>query len=179
MNAKLLMNDLVALLKQEFAGYMLLNKSEELTELHIYAQYIPQPEGVTFGETGLKSYTEGDYAAHFPSITVRIGEMTDSEEHSLIQSSVKVSLLFGVVDKSPECTGWADLLDIQEKLRGCLLEHRVLGRKHILRMPVKARLNECETWPVYFGEMELLYESGRPVMNSEYVYRPAMMTRER
>lgn len=177
MNRIVLMQDIVALLKKEFQGYMLLNSAEELQELHVYAQYIPQPEGVTFGQKpSIKDYTEGEYGEHFPSIVVRVGDMEDREEGSLIHSAVKVNLLIGVVDKSAECTGWETLLDIQEKIRACLLEHRVLGRKHILRMPVKSVLKECESWPVYFGEVELLYECGRAVMNSEYVYRPPVRT---
>ena len=175
MNRAVLMQDLVALLKEEFKGYMLMNSAEEIQELHVYAQYIPQPEGITFGQTpALKDYTEGEYNAHFPSIVVRLDDMTDSEEGSLIHSSVKVKLVIGVVDKSAECEGWKAILDIQEKIRDCLFEHRVLGRKHILRMPATSTLKECETWPVYFGEMDLLYEHGRAVMNSEYVYRPAV-----
>ena len=77
----------------------------------------------------------------------------------------------GVYDESPECQGYMDLLNLQEVIRKWLLEERVLSRKFLLRMPLMSKLDDSDTWPVYFGVMELNYELGRPVRSSEYVYR--------
>ena len=166
-----LMKALTDSLKELFAGYTLLNTNKELQPLQVFAQYFPIPDGATFGKSGLKDYAESDYESVFPCILVRLGEMTDTEERALEHSSVKVTLLTGVVDREKYCEGWQDILNIQDKARQYLLEHRVLGKRHVLRMPITSRLIDCETWPVYFGEMSLLYEAGRPAMGADFVNR--------
>ena len=152
-----------------------------MQEVKVFSQYIPQPSGTTFDERGyptykqpydrLSGYGADDYESNFPCVIVKLGDMTDTEEQSREHSSVKVSILAGVYDESPECQGYIDLLNLQEHIRKWLLEERVLGRKFLLKMPLVSKLDESETWPVYFGVMELLYELGRPVRSSEYVYR--------
>ena len=142
-------------------------------EVKVFAQYLPQPEGITFAEknTGLKNYADSDYESNFPCVIVKLGDMTDMEEQSRSHSSVKVVLLAGVYDESPECQGYVDLLNLQEVIRKWLMEERVLARKFLLKMPLLSSLDEAETWPVYFGTMSMTYELGRPVRSSGYVYR--------
>ena len=151
-----------------------------MQEVKVFAQYLPQPEGITFDSREypnirkydrLKNYDADDYESNFPCVIVKLGDMTDNEEQSRNHSSVKVSILAGVYDESPECQGYMDLLNLQEVIRKWLLEERVLSRKFLLRMPMVSKLDDSETWPVYFGTMELTYELGRPVRSSEYVYR--------
>ncbi len=102
---------------------------------------------------------------------VKLAGMTDTEEQSQAHSSVKVEILLGVYDESPECQGYMDILNLQEVIRKWLMEERVLARKFLLRMPLLSALDESETWPVYFGTMSMTYELGRPVRSSGYVYR--------
>ena len=151
-----------------------------MQEVKIFAQYIPQPSGITFEQRTypnkrpydrLHDYQDDDYESNFPCVIVKLGDMTDNEEQSRNHSSVKVSILDGVYDESPECQGYMDLLNLQEVIRKWLLEERVLSRKFLLRMPLMSKLDDSDTWPVYFGVMELNYELGRPVRSSEYVYR--------
>ena len=151
-----------------------------MQEVKIFAQYLPQPSGITFEQRTypnkrpydrLQDYQDDDYESNFPCVIVKLGDMTDNEEQSRNHSSVKVSILAGVYDESPESQGYMDLLNLQEVIRKWLLEERVLARKFLLRMPLMARLEDNDTWPVYFGVMELNYELGRPVRSSEYVYR--------
>ncbi len=97
--------------------------------------------------------------------------MTDTEEQSRKHSSVKVSILAGVYDESPECQGYIDLLNLQEHIRIWLMDQRVLAHKYLLKMPLVSKLDDTETWPVYFGIMDMEYELGRPVRSSEFVYR--------
>lgn len=172
MTRKELMDNLVATLREEFKGYELMGSSKELQPLQVYPQYLPQPAGVTVGNAGLQNYKDDDYNSKFPCIIVRLEDMTDKEETGFPGSLANVKLIQGIYDPSEKCTGWQYLLDIQDRIRRVLFEHRVLGRKHVLRMPVTSRLLDVETWPVYFGEMSLVYTTGRPMMNAEYVYRP-------
>ena len=77
---------------------------------------------------------------------------------------MKISILSAIYDESVECQGYLDVLNMQEKMRVYLLEHRVLADRYVLNMPLKSRLLEVETWPVYWGEMNLVYTIGRPSM---------------
>lgn len=171
-----LMTALTEGLKEQLKGYALPSRvkgQEVMQEVKVFAQYLPQPEGVTFSDksTGLKNYTAYDYESNFPCVIVKLGDMTDTEEQSRKHSSVNVSILAGVYDESPECQGYVDLLNLQEVIRKWLMEERVLARKFLLRMPLTCALDDSETWPVYFGTMAMSYELGRPVRSSGYVYR--------
>lgn len=154
-------------------GYSLPGKSGALQEVRVFAQYVPQPAGITFTDKekrGLKNYASSDYESNFPCIIVQFGEMTDLEERSRQHSTCSVRLLIGIYDDEPECQGYQDVLNIQETIRQYLLEHRILANRHLLMMPMKCRLLDAETWPVYFGEMELNYQVGRPIRSNDYVY---------
>lgn len=186
-----LMTALIGGLKHLLKGYTLPSRLQGVDEEHpeiqnvmqevkVFAQYLPQPSGVTFDKREypntrkfdrLKDYDADDYESKFPCVIVKLGDMTDTEENSREHSSVKVSILAGVYDESPECQGYIDLLNLQEHIRKWLLEERVLARKFLLKMPMVCSLDELETWPVYFGTMSMTYELARPVRNSDYVYR--------
>lgn len=179
-----LMAELVEGLRKLLRGYSLPSRLQGvdgtepsmqvvMQEVKVFAQYLPQPSGITFADkaAGLKNYAADDYESNFPCVIVKLGELTDTEEQSANHSSVKVSILAGVYDESPECQGYIDILNLQEMIRKWLMDRRVLAHKFLLRMPLSSRLDDSETWPVYFGTMELTYELGRPVRSSGYVYR--------
>ena len=167
MNQRLLMQDMTRGLTEVFAGYELRNKMGVLQQVQVFSQYLPQPEGITFADkdkSGLKNYTSNDYDTNFPCVIIKLQEQEDNEERSIIRSTVKVSILSAIYDESVECQGYLDVLNMQGKMRAFLLENRVLADRYILNMPVKSRLLEVETWPVYWGEMNLVYTIGRPSM---------------
>ena len=156
-----------------FSGYQLMNKAGNLQEVQIFAQYVPQPGGINFtskNNTGLKNYSDSDYESNFPCIVVILDECEDREERRIDSSLVKMHLLFCVYDEGSECQGYKDLLNMQERTRNYLLINRVIMNKFRLEMPVKTRLIPCETWPVYFGEMDLIFQAGRPVMRKDFVF---------
>ena len=179
-----LMNALASKLRLLLRGYTLPSRLHGLDDEHpeiqsvmqevkVFCQYLPQPQGITFENriTGMKNYEAADYESNFPCVVVKLGDMTDGEEQARDHSHVKVSLLFAVYDESPECQGYVDLLNLQEHIRKWLLEQRVLAGKFLLRMPLVSKLDDTETWPVYFGTIEMMYELGRPVRSSGYVYQ--------
>ena len=170
------MTALTSGLKDLLKGYAFPSRvqgQEIMQEVKVFAQYLPQPSGITFADkaAGLKNYTADDYESNFPCVIVKLADMQDTEEQSREHSSVKVSILLGVYNESPECQGYIDLLNLQEHIRKWLMEERVLARKFLLRMPLVSALVDSETWPVYFGTMSMTYELGRPVRSSGYVYR--------
>ena len=174
MNRASLIQDLTCRLSNLMKGYSLPGKSGFLQEVKVFAQYVPQPAGITFegrNNTGLKNYSANDYESNFPCLIVKLEDMTDLEERARTHSLCNVRILIGIYDDKPECQGYIDVLNIQETLRLYLLENRILANKHLLMMPLKCKLNEVDTWPVYWGEMELVYQVGRPCRSADYVYR--------
>lgn len=154
-------------------GYSLPGKSESLQQIKVFSQYVPQPAGISFenrDKTGLKHYSSSDYESNFPCIVVKLEDMTDTEERARTHSFCNVRLLIGIYDANPECQGYIDVLNIQEVLRLYLLENRLLAKKHLLMMPITCKLDEADTWPIYWGQMELIYQTGRPVRSTDYVY---------
>ena len=173
MNEINLQDSMCDLLRELFLGYQLLNKGGNLQEVQIFAQYVPQPSGITINSrnnTGVKNYSDSDYESNFPCIVVILNECEDREERRIDSSLVKMTLLFCIYDDAPECQGYRDLLNMQERVRNYLLINRIVNEKFRVEMPIKTRLINCETWPVYFGEMDLIFQAGRPVMRKEFVF---------
>lgn len=174
MTALNLIDELCYKLKMLFEGYTLLNKNKVPQEVRIFPQYMPQPQSVTLSErvTGLKNYTESDYEANFPSIVVQHLELSDFEENRIEMSVHKIRLLFGVFDDEPNCQGYRDILNMIDLVRNNFLVYRILANKFRLNEPMISKILDADTWPVYFGEMSLSYESGRPSMPSKnFVYK--------
>jgi hypothetical protein len=61
-------------------------------------------------------------------------------------------------------TGLPGIPNIIETVRQELLTTRYLGRKYKLEIPFKWYLFEEQPWPVFFGQIETVWETGRPVM---------------
>lgn len=167
-----LIDSLYEKLKYLFAGYQLLNKAGVLSEIKIFRQFIPQPAGITAKNTGLANYSDSDYEANFPSIIIKAGEIIDKEENRLDQARINIKFLTGIFDDKPECTGYRDILNIHDRIREYFLINRILDNKFRLEMPFKSRLVEADTWPIYFGEMDLIFDAGRPVMQKDFIFRP-------
>ena len=172
MNELDLLDAVISKFENLFAGYTLLNKSGELQEVKIFAQYLPMSEGLNFANkdlAGIENYQKSDMDLNFPCIIVKLIECEDREERRIDSSLVKMKILFACYDENRLCQGYRDILNMQERVRDNLLIERVIANKFRLEMPIKTRLLECETWPVYFGEMDLIWQIGRPVMRKEFV----------
>lgn len=184
MTELLLIDALVERLSRLFTGYSLLNKSGVLQEVKIFAQYLPQPAGITIAtknKRGIENYEAEDYEANFPCVIVKVGDVIDKEEGRIDSAICNIKLLTGIydgvsVDASEEertwrrqMQGYRDILNIHEKIREDFLNERVTAQRFRMAMPMKSRILESDTWPVYFGEMELNFEIGRPMMK-DFVY---------
>ncbi len=173
MDSVRLLQALVDQLRVLFRGYSLANKAGILQEVQVFRQYLPQPAGITFSDkdhTGLPNYGSADYESNFPCIIVKCEEQLDTEERGDDGTRVNVKVLTGIYDDNRECQGYIDILNMQEKIRAYLLEHRVIADRFLLMMPMKSKLLETETWPVYFGEQVMTYITARPMMGSEWIY---------
>ena len=81
-----------------------------------------------------------------------------------------VNLLIGTYDDNPDCQGYRDVLNIIDKVKNYLLglPNRILAERYVLKMPMSDYLFEDQPWPVYFGQIETVWETGRPLMPNYY-----------
>lgn len=170
-----LLDALVARLTEMFKNYELKAKSGLLQTVRVFAQYLPLPQAVTVDtdtdedtEIEPQGYQAEDYESNFPCVIVKLNEATSREEGSLDATRINVNLLVGTYDESPDCQGYRDVLNIIEVIRQELLTHRVLDSRYRLEMPMKSYLFEEQAWPVYFGQIETVWETGRPKMPRDF-----------
>lgn len=197
MTSLLLIDELVRVLEKLFAGYGLINSSGQYQSIKIFAQYLPRPKGpeisddadttaseeaITLGRPlddyeVVNEYSQDEYYSRMPCIVVKMEAQQDREENNA--SSCQIKILTACLEDydvksgtfTEESRGWRDVLNVQERIRTELLKNRIIGEKFLLMPPLKSRLVDVETWPVYFGEMEMNFEVFRPTMR-DYIYRP-------
>ena len=168
-----LLDALVTKLARLFRDYELPAKSGLLQNVRVFAQYLPQPQAVAVStdaeeDTDIEpqGYSPEDIESNFPCVVVKIDEATDREEGSLDATRINVSFLIGTYDEAADCQGYRDVLNIIETIRQELLTlpGRVLADKYRLEMPLRSYLFDEQAWPIYFGQIETVWETGRPLM---------------
>ena len=172
MTALNLLDAIVLRLRELFAGYELKAKSGLLQNVKVFAQYLPQPQTVEVKDDEdeeqitPQGYGPEDIETLFPCVVVKIDEMTDKEEGSLDATRIGVRLLVGTYDDSPDCQGYRDVLNIIETIRQDFLTMpaRVLAKRYRLEMPLNSYLFDEQAFPIYFGQIESVWETGRPLM---------------
>ena len=169
-----LLDALVARLRELFNDYELKAKSGLLQKVKIIPQYLPQPSAVnvkTDDETiEPQGYTVTDIESIFPCVIVQVGEVLDKEEGNLDQSRVNVGFIIGIYDDAKDCQGYRDVYNIIEVIRQDLLTMpgRVLAQRYRLEMPLRSDLIQEQEWPFYFGYIETVWETGRPLMPKNF-----------
>ena len=179
-----LLDALVARLTELFKNYELTARSGLLQNVKVFAQYLPQPEAVTVNtdtddeldedtdtETAIEpqGYSPADIESNFPCVIVKLEDSTTREEGSLDASRVNVRILVGTYDESPDCQGYRDVLNIIEKVRQDLLTMpgRILDKRYSLAMPMRSYLFDEQAWPIYFGQLETIWDTSRPMMSRD------------
>ena len=171
-----LLDALVAELTQLFKDYELPAKSGLLQTVKVFPQYLPQPSEIEVidDESGDESentttpqgYAPADIEANFPCIIVKLNELTIKEEGTLDKYRLNVNMLVGTYDESSDCQGYRDVLNIMERTRDYLLTmpNCVLAHSYQLQTPMKSYLFDDQPWPIFLGQIETLWETGRPLM---------------
>jgi hypothetical protein len=165
-----LQDALVSRLQEIFSDYALPVKSGAVKNVKVFSQYLPRPKGPTVKPGGEREeesetiYGPSDYEENFPCIIVKFDEATDKEENTPDATLISVRILIGVYDPTPDEQGYRDVMNIMETIRQELLSARYLERKYKLEMPFKWYLFEDQPWPVFFGQIETVWETGRPLM---------------
>jgi hypothetical protein len=169
-----LQDALAARLRELFIDYALPTKNGTEQIVKVFSQYLPQPKGPTVrprGENTEEGQEEGygpeDFEENFPCAVVKFDEGEDKEENAPDATRIAVRILVGVYDDSPDNQGYRDVMNIVERIRLELLSVRYLERKYRLETPFKWYLFEEWSWPIFFGQIETVWESGRPVMTKK------------
>ena len=89
----------------------------------------------------------------------------------LAQGQHKVRLIIGIYDSNEVCQGWRDIANIEDRILNNLFLDRVIAQKFRLEMPVRFKFVDVDTWPVYFGEMELNFTIGRALQRHDYIHK--------
>ncbi|MDR1978560.1 MAG: hypothetical protein LBQ42_07485 [Synergistaceae bacterium] len=173
-----LQDALAARLREIFSDYALPAKSGAVKNIKVFCQYLPQPKGPTIKPRGEPedeepegAYGPEDFEENFPCAVVKFDEATDKEENTSDATRIHIRVLVGVYDENPDCQGYRDVMNILETIRQELLTTRYLERKYKLEMPFKWYLFEEQPWPVFFGQIETVWETGRPLMpGTENIY---------
>jgi hypothetical protein len=165
-----LLDSLVARYQKIFSDYALPTKGGAEKNVKVFSQYLPQPKGPTVKPRGEAAeepadnvYGPEDFEANFPCVVVKLDEGTDKEENAPDATRIGVRILVGVYDENPNCQGYRDVMNIMETIRQDLLTTRYLERKYRLEMPFAWYLFEDQPWPVFFGYVETVWETGRPL----------------
>ena len=192
-----LIDALAAKLEEIFRGMTLPGKDGVQRPIQVFEQYPPLGSGFVsndddnafdddsssflFSQIGkakngvnLVGYEASDYDSNFPCVIVRYLEHTDKEEKRFDQSMTSIKLIYGIYDESQNCQGYRDILNMIDLTRLALLQERTLDNQFMMAMPIKTRLLDADTWPVYFGEMDLYYITGRPIMGRDFYTKEAV-----
>lgn len=169
MIALLLQDALVEKLQALFSEYQLPCKGLGEKEVRIFSQYLPQPRSVRVTPNGVPvdpsegEYGPEDYDANFPCVIVKVEDGIDHEEGAADATRIALRILVGCYDSSADCQGYRDVMNIIETIRQNLLSQRVLDNRYRLEMPQRWCLFDDQPWPVFFGQIETVWETGRPL----------------
>ncbi|MGX4584960.1 hypothetical protein [Paenibacillus chitinolyticus] len=93
----------------------------------------------------------------FPFVLLRALEGEDGNE----EGSVKVRLHFGTSSTDP--FGYADVLNLIEKVRQAVLKKEIIGGMFELQRPLKWKLANTQAYPQWTGEMVTAWTLPSPV----------------
>ena len=161
MVATFLQEDLVEELKKILQGFRLKNPYGESCEINIFSQNLPVPESLEQTDIPIEQLENGliediTMKEPYPYIIVRIedGEIKDESSAQI----VSVLLLIGIYDNAYEKQGYKDVLNIIQKIYERFAKMPVLNGKYTIQYPIVWTLQEEETYPFYFGGMNLDWE---------------------
>ena len=162
MTASFLQNELADELKKIFKGFRLKDPERNLSEINIFEQILPMPESAEqkevppeLLENGLvEELTDPD---PYPYIVVCIEDGKIEDENSA--QTVNLNLLFGVCEMDYEKQGHKDILNMIAKIYERFAKFPVLNGKYTIQYPILWTLQDEESYPFYFGGMNLTFET--------------------
>jgi hypothetical protein len=171
MVADYLQQDLVDELKRLFDGALFRTPGEpdesgkpKMAPLRVFPQALPIPEPANppDGDLDPELIEEGlglsDLNADpYPYIIVRVESGSIKEIGG--EQTVKATLLFGAFDDSYTNQGHRDVLHMIQKIYERFSKNAILAAKYENVMPINWALQDEESYPYYFGGMELFFNT--------------------
>lgn len=127
-----LMKSLKRFLEQVIQHYSLETNVKTIKEPQVIEMFLPP-----------KKYNE---IPDYPFIIIRIIDGEDTET----DATVKVKLLFGTYSEDRD--GYADVLNMMERVRQELLKQRILDKKYRMELPYTWKVFEEQPYPEWIGE---------------------------
>lgn len=161
MVATFLQQELADELKKIFGGFRLKNPQGEESELNIFEQLLPMPEPTAQEEVPPELLENGlaeEQTAPdpYPYIIVRIADGEIKDENSA--QDANITLLFGTYEPDYNKQGHKDILNIIAKIYERFAKYPVLNGKYTIQYPILWTLQDEESYPFYFGGMNLTFE---------------------
>ncbi len=154
MTSFLLQDDLIEELKSIFKGFLLKKPlldsqiNPKISELNIFSQNLPLHED------------DNEEDDPYPYIIVKIdsGNMKGDSAHD-----VRVRLVIGIFDDNINRNGHKDILNVIQKIYERFSKDPVLAGKYVMKEnnenPFSWALQEDDTYPYYFGAIEMTWET--------------------
>lgn len=144
-----LLDALVKDLRDLFRNYKLRNSLGTDQEIRVFPQDIPIREGI--------DEEENTEALPEPYITVRLqeGQLTESGE----PQTVDVVMGICVFDPDSNRQGYRDTLHIINEIMLRYGSNGVVGRRYVLRYPIRWATQQEDTHPYYFGAVGMQFEA--------------------
>ena len=162
MTAAFLQEELAEELGKILSGIRLRNPQGEMSSIHIFEQLLPMPEPSDeekipeeLLENGLAE--EQTVPDPYPYVIVRIGDGEIKDENSAQEANI--TLLIGTYEPDYDKQGHKDVLNIIAKVYERFVKMPVLNGKYTIQYPVLWTLPEEESYPFYFGGMNLTFET--------------------
>ncbi|PKM72846.1 MAG: hypothetical protein CVU91_07410 [Firmicutes bacterium HGW-Firmicutes-16] len=131
-----------------FTGYTLKNSDEAAVALNVFVHDIPVIQGDD----------EGDSEAPPPEPYIVVKATSGNIASEDDPQAVTVVLVICVFDDANERQGHKDILHIIQKVYERFAKNPVLAGKFVLKYPIDWVLQDEDTYPYYFGGMQLLFE---------------------
>ena len=139
-----LQEDLKNELVKVFEGFKLKNICGEEVNINVFSQNLP-------------FRNSDDEEEPFPYIIVRLTEGSINDTES--EQDVTTQLIIGTYDNSEDANGHKDTINIIQKIHERFFKNPVLAKKYIIQAPFKWVLQEEDTWPYYFGGIEVSWKT--------------------
>jgi hypothetical protein len=126
-----------------FEGFRLVNAKKESSKVNVYPQNLPIKKEIKD-------------TSHFPFILVSLEEINienqNTDEENLIY------LVFGNHDANENRQGYKDIINMITKVKDYLISTHLICGKYELGYPVRCVFQKEDTFPVYYGGMELRFK---------------------
>ena len=162
MVASFLQSELAEELRKILSDFQLKNPQGEKSNINIFEQFLPMPEPSKqeeikpeLLENGLAE--EQTVLDPYPYIVVRLVDGEVRDENSA--QEVNIYLLIGIFEPEYDKQGHKDVLNIIAKVYERFAKMSVLNGKYTIQYPILWALQDEESYPYYFGGMNLSFEA--------------------